>query len=193
MRFCHTKTIAVFAAMGLAVSACASVIEGRSQQISVNTNPAGAECGFYREEGMRIATIQSTPGKSLVEKTKTDIWIVCVKLGYQQAAYLNHSGVAGAAFVNIIGGIFTLGISTVIGVAVDSANGSDTNTRARSILRWYPIRLTSPTDLPSCRTPSAWRNLAGRTHRLWNPGVASSQSPPSLIARPKPPCRRRRV
>ena len=104
---------------------CASVIEGRSQQISVNTTPPGAECGFYREEGVRIASVQKTPGRALVEKTKADIWIVCVKQGYQQTTYLNHSGVSGAAFVNVIGGIFTLGISTVIGVAVDSSNGSD--------------------------------------------------------------------
>lgn len=113
------------ATLGFAVSGCASVIEGRSQQISVNTNPPGAECGMYREEGIRIAAIQKTPGRALVEKTKSDIWIVCVKPGYQQATYLNHSGVSGAAFVNVIGGIFTLGISTAIGAAVDSSNGSD--------------------------------------------------------------------
>jgi hypothetical protein len=113
------------ATLGLAVSGCASVIEGRSQQISVNTNPPGAECGLYREEGVRIAAIQKTPGRALIEKTKNDIWIVCVKQGYQQATYLNHSGISGAAFVNVIGGIFTLGISTAIGAAVDSSNGSD--------------------------------------------------------------------
>jgi hypothetical protein len=118
---------AVLAVVALAVSVmgCASVIEGRSQQISVSTDPPGAECGFYREEGARIAAIQQTPGRALVEKTKRDIWIVCVKSGYQQAAYLNHSGVTGAVLVNVIGGIFTLGISTVIGAAVDSSNGSD--------------------------------------------------------------------
>jgi hypothetical protein len=117
--------IGVLGAMGLAVSACASVIEGTTQQIVVNTNPPGADCGLYREEGVRIAAVQKTPGKALIEKTKNDIWIVCVKPGYQQATYLNHSGVAGAAFVNVIGGIFTLGISTAIGAAVDSSNGAD--------------------------------------------------------------------
>lgn len=124
MFFHHSKAIGALGAMGLAVSACASVIEGTTQQIAVNTNPPGADCGLYREEGMRIAAIQKTPGKALIEKTKNDIWIVCVKQGYQQATYLDHSGVAGAVFVNVIGGVFTLGISTVIGAAVDSSNGS---------------------------------------------------------------------
>ncbi len=117
--------VSVLAAFAMGVGGCASVIEGRSQQISVSTNPPGAECGLYREEGARIASVQETPGRALVEKTKHDIWIVCVKPGYQQATYLNHSGVSGAVFVNVIGGIFTLGISTVIGAAVDSSNGSD--------------------------------------------------------------------
>ena len=123
-----SRTISIAAAlgaMGLALSACASIIEGTTQQIVVNTSPPGADCGLYREEGVRIAAIQKTPGKALIEKTKNDIWIVCVKPGYQQATYFNHSGVAGAAFVNVIGGVFTLGISTAIGAAVNSSNGAD--------------------------------------------------------------------
>jgi hypothetical protein len=120
-----SASILVVAAMTIAVGGCASVIEGRSQQIYVSTSPPAARCGLYREEGQRIATIEHTPGHALVEKTKADIWIVCVKSGYQVASLRNHSGVSGAAFVNVIGGIFTLGISTAIGVAVDSSNGSD--------------------------------------------------------------------
>ncbi|HEY2871602.1 MAG TPA: hypothetical protein VGJ56_06770 [Reyranella sp.] len=109
----------------MAVAGCASVIEGRSQHISVATNPPGAHCGLYREQGIRIATVESTPGDAFVEKTKADIWIVCVRQGYQPVAFRNHSGISGAAFVNVIGGVFTLGISTAIGAAVDSSNGSD--------------------------------------------------------------------
>ena len=125
MLFRRSKALGALGATALALSACASVIEGTTQQIEVNTNPPGADCGLYREEGIRIAAIQKTPGKALIQKTKNDIWIVCVKPGYQQATYLNHSGVAGAAFVNVIGGVFTLGISTAIGAAVDSSNGAD--------------------------------------------------------------------
>ncbi len=100
-----------------AVSGCASILDGRSQEIAVSTDPPGAECAFYREEGTRIATIERTPGSAVVRKTRNDIWIVCAKPGYQQAIYLNHSG---AALANVVGGIFTLGIST----AVDSSTGA---------------------------------------------------------------------
>src|SRR5215813_948149 len=99
------------------LGACSTIIEGRSQQIAVNTNPAGADCGLYRQ-GLRIATVQNAPGSTLVEKTKHDIWVVCVKQGYQQATYFNHSGAAGATFGNII-------LGGGIGWIVDSATGSD--------------------------------------------------------------------
>jgi len=142
------ESMLIVLALAVSVSGCASVIEGRSQQISINTNPPGAECGFYREEGVRIAAIQKTPGRALVEKTKSDIWIVCVKPGYQQATYLNHSGVSGAAFVNVIGGVFTLGISTVIGAAVDSSNGSDNLYQSPVNVSMAP-NVTGATEAPS--------------------------------------------
>ena len=127
----------------------ASVIEGTTQQIEVNTNPPGADCGLYREEAMRICRHPEDARQALIQKTKNDIWIVCVKPGYQQATYLNHSGVAGAAFVNVIGGVFTLGISTAIGAA--GPNGADNETTAPSTWRWSPTRRVWPKGRPCCR------------------------------------------
>jgi hypothetical protein len=102
---------------GIALSGCSTIIEGRSQQLMVNTNPPGADCGLYRQ-GVRIATVQNAPGSALVEKTKHDIWVVCVKPGYQQATYFNHSGAAGATVGNII-------LGGGIGWIIDSASGAD--------------------------------------------------------------------
>ena len=99
------------------LSGCASIIEGTNQQITVNTNPAGADCGLYRK-GIKIGTITQAPGSTLVDKTKNNIWIVCVKQGYQAATYLNKSGIAGGTFGNIIAG-------GGIGWAIDSASGAD--------------------------------------------------------------------
>ena len=96
---------------------CASIVEGTNQQIAVNTNPAGADCGLYRK-GLKIGTIVQAPGSVLVNKTKNDIWIVRVKQGYQAATYLNHSGVAGGTFGNIV-------LGGGIGWAIDSASGAD--------------------------------------------------------------------
>src|SRR5258707_15716564 len=132
------------ALLTFAVSGCASILEGTTQEISVSTDPPGAECGFYREEGTRIATVQRTPGSALVKKTKADIWIVCAKPGYQQAVYFNHSG---AALANVVGGIFTLGIST----AVDSSTGAGNEYQSPSNVVMVPnVRGTAegPTALP---------------------------------------------
>jgi len=99
------------------LSACSSIIEGTSQEIMVNTNPAGANCSLERE-GLSIARVDPTPGAATIKKTKYDITIRCNKQGYEEATYLNHSGTAGATFGNII-------LGGGVGWAVDSAAGAD--------------------------------------------------------------------
>src|SRR5438876_1110592 len=68
-----------------------------------------------------IGEIASTPGAVTIQKTKHDITIVCSKPGYVDATYMNHSGVAGATFANILGGVITGGIAW----GIDSASGAD--------------------------------------------------------------------
>ena len=108
-----------FVVLGLALctGACSSIVDGTSQEIQVNTDPTGAKCTFTRE-GTVIGTIESTPDKLKVQKTKDDISIACVKDGYVAAEYLNPSGAAAATFGNII-------LGGGIGWAIDSATGAD--------------------------------------------------------------------
>ena len=136
-------------AMALALTGCSTVIEGRSQQILVNSSPAGADCGLYRQ-GLRIATVQNAPGSALVEKTKHDIWIVCVKQGYQQATHYNKSGVAGATVGNII-------LGGGIGWIVDSASGADNKYDTPVNVTLVPVQPgeNSPTALPTSFSGSA--------------------------------------
>jgi hypothetical protein len=126
------------------LGACSSIIEGRSQQIFVNTNPIGADCGLYREN-VRIATVQNAPGGALVEKNKHDIWVACVKPGYQMATFYNHSGAAGATFGNII-------LGGGIGWAIDSASGADNKYESPvnvTLVPNAPGQLEGPTSLPA--------------------------------------------
>jgi hypothetical protein len=101
----------------LSLSACSSIIEGTSQEITINTNPAGANCSLERQ-GVSIARIDPTPGAATIKKTKYDMIVRCNKEGYQEATYFNKSGSAGATFGNIVAG-------GGIGWAVDSASGAD--------------------------------------------------------------------
>jgi len=152
------------------LGACSTIIEGRSQQIAVNTNPAGADCALYRQ-GLRIATVQNAPGSTLVEKTKHDIWVVCVKQGYQQATYFNHSGAAGATFGNIILGEGLAGSSTAPPVPTTSTTVPSTS---RSCLSSPDSRRRRS----SCRRPSwelALRRM--RRHRNHRPRGCNPRGP----------------
>jgi hypothetical protein len=105
----------------LPCAGCVSVFEGTSQDIHVATAPLGASCVFERQ-GQPIGTIANTPGFLTVRKSKYDITIKCNKPGYQETAYLNHSGVSATIAANIaVDILFTAGIASI----VDSANGAD--------------------------------------------------------------------
>jgi hypothetical protein len=60
------------AATATALAGCSSIIEGRSQEIVINTNPPGATCALVRND-MPIGTVSPTPSAILIEKTKYDI------------------------------------------------------------------------------------------------------------------------
>lgn len=117
----NSRVLAIgLAALGL--WSCSWIVQGMSQDIFVNTIPAGADCILERE-GREIATLANTPGTVSVEKTKHDLTITCTKDGYQTATYYNKSGWesgsgAGGIALDVL---LTLGLSS----AIDSATGAD--------------------------------------------------------------------
>jgi hypothetical protein len=115
----------------LAVTSCASIIEGRSQQITINTNPPEADCKLERQ-GTPLGHVNPTPGSILIEKTKYDLLITCSKAGYQDSTFMNKSGSAGATFGNIVAGGF-------IGWGIDSASGADNKYESPVNLTLNPI------------------------------------------------------
>ena len=76
--------VAGLCALSVTLCACASITEGTSQDIAVNTTPTGATCIFERQ-GMNIGMIQSTPATLNIPKRKYDVLIRCNKQGYQEA------------------------------------------------------------------------------------------------------------
>jgi hypothetical protein len=107
---------AVCAAVVL-LAGCSSIVDGSSQEITINTNPAGAVCSLERH-GEQLGTTGPTPSTIKIDKTKYDITIKCTKDSFEEATYLNKSGADGATFGNIV-------LGGGIGWAVDSATGSD--------------------------------------------------------------------
>ena len=100
----------------LLVSACASIIDGTTQQIAIESTPPGATCDFSRQGTVIGQT--TTPGGVVVQKTKHNIQVSCQKEGYETTTATLKSGVAGATWGNII-------LGGGIGWAIDSASGSD--------------------------------------------------------------------
>jgi len=111
------QAIAAIAAIGFGLAGCGTIVEGTHQDIAVATTPDGAHCDATRK-GEAVGTINSTPGKLSVRKTKDDILLACNKEGYQASSQYLHSGMAAGTFGNIIAG-------GVIGWGVDSATGAD--------------------------------------------------------------------
>lgn len=134
-------SIAALAAVGIAVSGCATVFEGTSQEISIVTNPPGASCVFERQ-GMQVGAIPTTPGTANIRKNKYDIMIKCDKPGYQEASYLNHSGVTATIAANVAADIvLTGGLSSI----VDSADGADNKYDSAVNITLIPTGPTTPT------------------------------------------------
>ncbi|MBV8799276.1 MAG: hypothetical protein JOY77_13045 [Alphaproteobacteria bacterium] len=151
--------VAAVAALGAAVSGCATVFEGTSQEISVVTNPPGASCSFERQ-GMQVGAIANTPGTANIRKSKYDIIIKCDKPGYQQAQFLDHSGVSAAIAGNVAADLLlTWGLSSV----VDSADGADNKYDSAVTMTLLPIsgqaalsQLPAPSPFPlqmHCKNP----------------------------------------
>ncbi len=137
----------------VALSACSSIVEGTSQQITVVTNPPGAACKFLRNAEI-LGAVNPTLGGLLVKKTKHHIEVVCEKDGYDEARYLNKSGIQEATFGNLI-------LGGGIGWAIDSASGAD-NKYESAVNITLPAKGTAATPgtavLPITGTPDARLN-----------------------------------
>ncbi len=103
--------------LALGLTNCASIIDGTTQEIVINTNPTDACCVLNRQ-GVSIGTVEQTPGGVTIQKTKEDITVVCDKEGYQTATHLSNSGIQGSTWGNIV-------LGGGVGWAIDSARGAD--------------------------------------------------------------------
>jgi hypothetical protein len=108
--------IAAIAALGAALSGCATIIQGTTQSVSVNTVPeGGAQCTLTNSQGTWYVV---SPGSVTVHKTKTDLDVTCNKPGYEPGHVLAKSHFGGTTAGNLIAG-------GVVGIGVDAASGAN--------------------------------------------------------------------
>jgi hypothetical protein len=110
------KACAAIAAIGVALSGCATVVDGSTQSVSVSTAPVqGAACTLTNSEGTWFVT---SPGNAVVHKTKNDLAVTCKKDGFQSGSQVAVSKFGGATFGNIV-------LGGGIGAVVDAASGAN--------------------------------------------------------------------
>lgn len=95
---------------------CASILSGTTQDITINSEPDGANCMVERENV--ILTKITTPETIEIKKTKHDLTIKCTLDGYYPETVSVDSEIQGSTWGNII-------LSGGVGWAVDSARGAD--------------------------------------------------------------------
>ena len=139
----------VFSSM-TCLTACASLLEGTSQEIQVSTNPAGASCVLERE-GQSIASVANTPATVMVRRRKYDITIRCNKPGFQEATYINDSGLASGAVAGNVAAdlLLTAGLSSII----DSASGADNQYEGVVNITLVPNSAVAPAPSPQPMKP----------------------------------------
>ncbi|MBC9208869.1 PEGA domain-containing protein [Roseomonas aerophila] len=103
----------IFLAPLALLSACATMIEGTSDNITVTTTPAGATCTIDRE-GQRVGAVAATPASIRINKSRQDLSVKCGKEGYMSSTIVVEAGFTGTTFANIL-------LGGVVGVVVDAA------------------------------------------------------------------------
>lgn len=103
----------------LLTTGCASIVNGTSQTLSVETrlkgaSVAGASCKMVNDNGTWFVT---TPGSVTVHRSGADLSVTCSKEGVDPGIGSIKSSTKGMAFGNILFG-------GPIGAGVDIANGS---------------------------------------------------------------------
>lgn len=132
--------LAATAALAVALSGCATIIEGTTQSVSVNTTPEqGAQCTLMNSQGTWYLT---SPGSTTVHKTKTDLDVTCTKPGFQPGHVVAASHFGATTAANVIAG-------GVIGVGVDAASGANYHYDSPIV-----VPLGPPAAVQSAPTPS---------------------------------------
>ena len=98
-------------------AACATVVEGTTQTVTVATDPSGASCELTND-GKLVGAVNPTPGSLVLDRSNDDLDIECAKQGYLPGNMVMSSKFTGTTFGNII-------LGGGIGILVDAASGAN--------------------------------------------------------------------
>ena len=119
----------------LLLSGCATIVKGSTQDLNINTDPAGAACDLSRA-GVVIATVDPTPGTVQVKKDKNNIEVKCKKSGYTETSGQIPANFEGWTVGNVL-------IGGIIGIAVDYGSGALNNYEPELFVKLTPEKFAS--------------------------------------------------
>ena len=122
----------------LALTACATLVEGDDQTVTIVSDPAGATCTLTRK-GVEIGAVTPTPGSIVLEKSSDDASVVCSKAGHFDGAAALSSSFQNMTIGNVLFG-------GIIGVAVDAASGAMHEYPASITILLTPKRFTGTAE-----------------------------------------------
>jgi len=111
---------------------CATIVEGASQVVRIETDPPGASCSILRD-GLVVSSIPSTPATISLFKDNGELSLQCNKPGYLDVESKQSAEFSGMTFGNILFG-------GLIGVAIDAGSGATHKYPAMVMLTLIPER-----------------------------------------------------
>lgn len=97
------------------LNGCATIANGRYQQVTVATQPPGANCVLSNNKGQWAA--DGTPATVKIHRSMDALHVSCQKPGYAAATDVVKSGVKKMVAGNVVFG-------GLIGSSIDTVNGS---------------------------------------------------------------------
>jgi len=143
--------LAMFVGLAMGSGACATMVNGTTQDLYVETQPEGASCKIDRQ-GATVGTVNPTPGKATIPRHKDNVVVSCSHDGFEQSNDVLAPSFSGATFGNLLFG-------GIVGAIIDSSSGANNK---------YPEKVTV------ILTPAAFPSEAARD--LYFDGVRSRLS-----------------
>jgi hypothetical protein len=155
-----------------AAGGCASITNGTSQSINVNSDPGEADCTLTRD-GRELATVK-TPSPVKVKRESKTIHVVCKKEGYRDGETSMDARFETATLGNLI-------LGGVVGLAVDAASGAYQRYDEFVMVHLSPLPPTAaaiqPATTPAPVTPARPAAVASSRPVASTAGEGSAPAP----------------
>lgn len=120
--------------LALTCSACATMVGGSTQEVLIQSEPAGAYCKVERL-GATVGFVNPTPGKTVLPRSKENVVVGCTLAGYEQSNEILAASFTGATVGNIL-------LGGLVGIAVDAASGANNRYPDRVLVVMTPESFT---------------------------------------------------